>query len=1644
MNSLMPAKGRYEILEILGEGGMGIVYRAIDPVLNREVAVKTIRDPQDKAALELFKRECAVLASITHPNIVEIFDVGETEEAGAKRPYFVMPLLPGITIQELIKTSSTRLTVERSIQIISQVCRGLQAAHDHDLVHRDLKPSNLFVLPDDSMKIIDFGMAHLTNLRSTTGLKGTVLYMAPEQLQLQQPTPLSDQFSLAVVAYEMLARRHPFRAAGQDDLWQAILHYTPPPVSEFNPLVGSSICQVIHKALAKQPFHRFSDIRTFSDCLHKALRGEPIDIFDPARVAPRLARARKALESGELDDAAERIKELESESFLAPEIDELRKEIEEVRRANTVKQLLETARRRFEEGEYVRALQKVQEVLNLEPGNTDAFTLKGAIESKRGATQIEDWFRLANQHMENHAYAHARQALEKLLDRRPREGRAKALLAEVERREQEHIRLQHEKEEAYQSASNAFQRGDVNSAFHKAELLLELDRRAPYSTSPEQGAKYQKFYEEVRSKRDQLASQEAEARRHLDSGDFAAAKAICDEVLQAYPNHVLFGALRDDVEQAQRLEISAYIAKIEKEVASEPDLNRKVAILEEASQKYPSEARFNESLRQVRSRRDLVDSIAGRARTAEEARQFSEALGFWEMLRGIYPKYPGLDIEIDRLHKRRAQQVRADTKDHWVTQIDQALAIRDYDKATSLAADALAEFPGDPEVLALAKQAQQAQTCASEAVEKANRGKDLYGAGNAPEALNLLREALQLDSQNPAVRAALVDILLKEAVPHIDTDWRTAEPLVQEALDLDPSNPGARSLNTLIQDKRQAEEVSAALSRARELQAQGNLKHAIAELDKLRQVYPRENRLIQLRSVLQERLSAKDREEIRARDGEELKERPRQFTETETITDYIRTNAPYQGTTSVVPSTTPYQGPTSVEPATTPHQGTPSVVPATAPYQSTPSVEPAKTPYQGTPSVEPSTTPYQGATSVVPSAATAAPQQTPPSPPPPPAPQPSGKKPKFLWPLAGAAAAALILFFVIHRLPKHAQPSLTKVQVAFRVNPEDATIWVDNQRVPGTTMQVSPGSHTVRVEKAGYIGVVQPFSDRDRTPIELNLAPAPHAIRIFADGVRNGQVLLDDAAIEPLQNGSYSHDLTADGNKHTLKLLDGKTQIFSVEFQADPGAAAHLLTLSSVTREDIPVMVVSNLGSQAFAYSNARGMRAGFKDSGELNPIPAEGLELALHDGANEVTFDDGKNQMPFAVESENAPVLSIRVGAATRGVLSITSNDGAHIFIDGQQRRSPVRISGWQDSLDPGEHTIKISLPGYDDFSQKIRIAAGKSTSIKVELSPSITTAYLAVSGGTPGAEVWLDGAPIGSLDSNGSMAPTSIKPDIDHSIQFKKQYFEDSAVLHRQAAVKQSLSISTEARLKAFGTLVFTTIEPPETELTIQGPGATKNAGAPQRVSDKTSATPLPAGAYTVRGTAGDQYSLYQQDVQISSGQQTSIQVRLGLREPKTSPKQEKKAPPPAQLTDLFRGGPEHWQHDQQGVPQGFWTHDGTVWFKDPYFARTFEVFLKKGILRTDKLQWKTFLDGTESNYFEFELNDKEFRKREVVDRKPKDWEKPKPHGIAQGGQYILRISVQPDRIETSIGQMNDRIDRKIEGLTQFNGKVALKLIQ
>lgn len=362
---------------------MGVVYQAFDTKHGRNVALKTLLNESDGETLEAFRRELVVLSHISHPNIVDVYDSGEMEEGGRLKPYFVMPFLRGQTLQELIAGSSQALTVDRVADILIQTAKGLQAAHESGLIHRDLKPSNIFILEDFSVNIIDFGVAHLVDRNTTMGLKGTLPYMAPEQVERKPLSPSADIFSLGVVGWEALTRRRPFEGATERDVVEAIVHHVPPLVSELNPAISQAIALVIHKAMAKHPAHRFPKALDMAECLQKALRNEPIEYFNPERIRPRLLRARKAASEGDDEFAREILSSLEAEGFSSPEISALGQDIEREARQKDIRRLLETAKRRFSEEECQIALQKLQEILELEPENAEAIALKEQIEKKQ-------------------------------------------------------------------------------------------------------------------------------------------------------------------------------------------------------------------------------------------------------------------------------------------------------------------------------------------------------------------------------------------------------------------------------------------------------------------------------------------------------------------------------------------------------------------------------------------------------------------------------------------------------------------------------------------------------------------------------------------------------------------------------------------------------------------------------------------------------------------------------------------------------------------------------------------------------------------------------------------------------------------------------------------------------------------------------------------------------------------------------------------------------------------------------------------------------------------------------------------------------------------------------------------------------------
>ena len=206
-----------------------------------------------------------------------------------------------------------------------------------------------------------------------------------------------------------------------------------------------AISQVVHKALAKQPSHRFFNMREYGETLLKALRNEPLDYLDSSKIKPRLERAAQSFEQGYYEFASEVLSELEAEGHLDQGIALLRGQVDQAVRQIRIKQMLENARRFFQAGEYPLALRKIEETLELDPTETTALSLKSQVERQRRETKISEWIAIARQHLDNQAFRQARDALDNVLQLKPSETEALQLMAEVGRREKEVARVREEK-----------------------------------------------------------------------------------------------------------------------------------------------------------------------------------------------------------------------------------------------------------------------------------------------------------------------------------------------------------------------------------------------------------------------------------------------------------------------------------------------------------------------------------------------------------------------------------------------------------------------------------------------------------------------------------------------------------------------------------------------------------------------------------------------------------------------------------------------------------------------------------------------------------------------------------------------------------------------------------------------------------------------------------------------------------------------------------------------------------------------------------------------------------------------------------------------------------------------------------------------
>jgi len=847
----MRIQGRYEVRGVIGEGGMGIVYRAEDLKLRTEVAVKTIRDPHDAACFELFKKECAVLTSLNHANIVDIRDVGEYEDQGVTRPYLVMPLLPGVTLDKIIEKQPGRLTPERVVDMMLQACRGLQAAHDARLIHRDLKPSNLFVFDDDSVKIIDFGIAHLVDQRSTVGAKGTPHYMSPEQITGGRLTPESDLFSLGVICFECLTRRRPFAAGTRDEVFQNILRATPPAISDLNSAVPQLLSQVIHLAMAKQPVYRYRSAREFAECLQKGVRNESIERFDPVSIAPRLTRVRHALESSEYEDAQDLLDSIEAEGYLHPEIPSLRKQATMALRNRRIGLLLESSKRLFEKSEYRLVMEKLQKVLDESPAHPEALRLMAEAEGKQQVDQYNKWVRLAEEHLENFSFAQAREAARHAQEMETTD-RVLQLLSKIEAKERDYQRVRKEKEELYQSALEHQRVGNLTQAAEKLEKLVLINNRAPEKTSPDRGAAYEQLFNVVKSERDTMEAARAEAYKLLQGKEYEAAIAICDRFLQKYPRHALLRNLRLEISERKQQDLSEYIAKVDRAAQEQPDLDRRVELYEEALRRFPGEGHLTRNLNMSQERRDAMRTHVAEARNKEERGQYAEALSHWETLKTLYPRFPGLDLEMERVRRRRDDQTQEEDRVAVVMELRRQLAVDELEAAVELAAEAQLERPDDPEIRLLSELARSRRVKSAQADKHLNAGLEAQGKHDLEGAIREFRQAFETGEDQIRAKARLVDALVARSRELADSEPQAAIQLSREALAIDDTNPKARAQIALLTDRGRDQITNAVLQRAGAARERGDIAAALKEVTAGLEESPDNERLTRFQQTLRE------------------------------------------------------------------------------------------------------------------------------------------------------------------------------------------------------------------------------------------------------------------------------------------------------------------------------------------------------------------------------------------------------------------------------------------------------------------------------------------------------------------------------------------------------------------------------------------------------------------------------------------------------------------------------------------------------------------------------------------------------------------------------------------------------------------------
>jgi serine/threonine-protein kinase len=804
MTATIPKKiGKYDVLDVIGKGGMGIVYRAKDPFLDRMVAIKimTISYADYPDLLQRFYREAKATANLQHPNIVTVYELGEHEGS----PYIAMQYLEGASLEAILRAHK-ELPLLQKLDIVIQACHGLAFAHQRGIVHRDIKPGNIMVLKDGGVKIVDFGIARIgdTSFTRTGQFMGSLNYMSLEQLNDKlQVDGRTDVYSTGVVLYQILTGALPFEAESTGATLMKILNDTPPPFSKYISSYPPELETITMKALAKDRDHRYASAEELALDLTQLL-----DRLKQEAISAHMQQAEALLVQNDLFQANEKLLEVlkldKQHTRAATMLRTLRKQIEKEQSAERARQLREQAEEAFRREDFDPALGYLDQAISLDTTNSDLQELRSQVQAAKA--EIEH-LRQVMQRAENAHRAGnldtAKQAIEEVLSRRPNDTRVKSLYRMIQKELEERMR-QKRLEGLLEAARKEMANRRYTAAFDLLKEAEKVDPEAPALRSLLETFTAAREQEQRRRALEQVTRQAEQA---LNTDDHQSALNLLAEGLKRFPGEPALLKLKDLAEtQKQAAQMKAYVREriaAAREILNAGNAAGALKVLQDALNKAPGNPHL-ESLVSIAQERLTQDrNEEARARCVHQAnealgrRAYDEAIQVLEAGQLRFAASAEIDSLLRFAREQREKEAKRKDVESSVRRAQEFLRNQEYDRAIALLESILSRSP-DEELGIVLEEARRRRDDFNRQIEAAiARGQQFLQEGSPAKAIEFLQaqpasfrrsdqfsELLLMASEQSRMRevelAQAAELEIEAPEPAKTMIWDVAPPEIEE------------------------------------------------------------------------------------------------------------------------------------------------------------------------------------------------------------------------------------------------------------------------------------------------------------------------------------------------------------------------------------------------------------------------------------------------------------------------------------------------------------------------------------------------------------------------------------------------------------------------------------------------------------------------------------------------------------------------------------------------------------------------------------------------------------------------------------------------------------------------------------------------